>query len=140
MQLLGSWSGGLGLTEVTSHKDIYRDRLRLGVGHGRQRPRRALPDLSPGPWHATGIHSRNIAVTSYDTNLTWSCSCNNWIWCFRGRSVLTDKEQIYVSFLTDATVKPSRLHAFTHRSAFARSKCGFGNRMKNTFFIRSVSA
>ena len=67
------------------HKDIYRDRLRLGVGRGRQRPRRALPDLSPGPWHATGMHC------SYDTNLTWSCSCNNWIWCFRGRSILTDK-------------------------------------------------
>ena len=37
-------------------------------------------------------------------------------------------------------VKPSRLQAFAHRPALVRSKCGFENRIKNTFFIRSVSA
>ena len=37
-------------------------------------------------------------------------------------------------------VKPSSLQAFAHRSALARSKCGFENRIKNTFSIRSVSA
>ena len=35
---------------------------------------------------------------------------------------------------------PSSLHAFAHRPALVRSKCGFENRIKNTFFIRSVSA
>ena len=37
-------------------------------------------------------------------------------------------------------VKPSSLQAFAHRPALVRSKCGFENRIKNTFFIRSVSA
>ena len=37
-------------------------------------------------------------------------------------------------------VKPSSLQAFAHRPALFRSKCGFENRIKNTFFIRSVSA
>ena len=37
-------------------------------------------------------------------------------------------------------VKPSSLQAFAHRPALLRSKCGFENRIKNTFFIRSVSA
>ena len=37
-------------------------------------------------------------------------------------------------------VKPSSLQAFVHRPALVRSKCGFENRIKNTFFIRSVSA
>ena len=32
------------------------------------------------------------------------------------------------------------MQAFAHRPALARSKCGFENRIKNTFFIRSVSA
>ena len=45
-----------------------------------------------------------------------------------------------VSFLIEAMVKPSRLQAFAHRPALVRSKCGFENRIKNTFFIRSVSA
>ena len=35
---------------------------------------------------------------------------------------------------------PSNTQAFAHRPALARSKCGFENRIKNTFFIRSVSA
>ena len=37
-------------------------------------------------------------------------------------------------------VKPSSLQAFAHRPALVRSKCGFENRIKKTFFIRSVSA
>ena len=37
-------------------------------------------------------------------------------------------------------LKPSSLQAFAHRPALVRSKCGFENRIKNTFFIRSVSA
>ena len=37
-------------------------------------------------------------------------------------------------------LKPSRLQAFAHRPALVRSKSGFENRIKNTFFIRSVSA
>ena len=37
-------------------------------------------------------------------------------------------------------VKPSSLQAFAHRPALVRSKCGFENQIKNTFFIRSVSA
>ena len=37
-------------------------------------------------------------------------------------------------------VKPSSLQAFAHRPALVRSKCGFENRIKNTFFIRAVSA
>ena len=37
-------------------------------------------------------------------------------------------------------VKPSSLQAFAHRPALVRSKCGFENRIKNTLFIRSVSA
>ena len=37
-------------------------------------------------------------------------------------------------------VKPSSLQAFAHCPALVRSKCGFENRIKNTFFIRSVSA
>ena len=47
-----------------------------------------------------------------------------------------------VSFLIEATVKPSNkiMQAFAHRPALARSKCGFENRIKNTFFTRSVSA
>ena len=45
-----------------------------------------------------------------------------------------------VSFLIEAMVKPSSLQAFAHRPALVRSKCGFENRIKNTFFIRSVSA
>ena len=45
-----------------------------------------------------------------------------------------------MSFLIEATVKPSHLQAFAHRPALARSKCGFENRIKNTFSIRSVSA
>ena len=45
-----------------------------------------------------------------------------------------------MSFLIEAMVKPSRLQAFAHRPALVRSKCGFENRIKNTFFIRSVSA
>ena len=32
------------------------------------------------------------------------------------------------------------MQAFAHRPALVRSKCGFENRIKNTFFIRSVSA
>ena len=47
---------------------------------------------------------------------------------------------MYVSFLIEAMVKPSSLQAFAHRPALVRSKCGFENRIKNTFFIRSVSA
>ena len=43
-----------------------------------------------------------------------------------------------MSFLIEAMVKPSNLQAFVQ--ALARSKCGFENRIKNTFFIRSVSA
>ena len=48
----------------------------------------------------------------------------------------------HMSFLIEATVglKPSSPQAFAHRSALARSKSGFENRIKNTFFIRSVSA
>ena len=59
---------------------------------------------------------------------------------------ITDKIQFnehmytHVSFLIEATVKPSNLQAFAHRPALARSKCGFENGIKNTFFIRSVSA
>ena len=45
-----------------------------------------------------------------------------------------------MSFLIEAMVKPSSLQAFAHRPALVRSKCGFENRIKNTFFIRSVSA
>ena len=45
-----------------------------------------------------------------------------------------------MSFLIEAIVKPSSLQAFAHRPALVRSKCGFENRIKNTFFIRSVSA
>ena len=45
-----------------------------------------------------------------------------------------------MSFLIGATVKPSSLQAFAHRPALAQSKCGFENRIKNTFFVRSVSA
>ena len=45
-----------------------------------------------------------------------------------------------MSFLIEAVVKPSSLQAFAHRPALVRSKCGFENRIKNTFFIRSVSA
>ena len=45
-----------------------------------------------------------------------------------------------VSFLIEAMVKPSSLQAFAHRPALVRSMCGFENRIKNTFFIRSVSA
>ena len=45
-----------------------------------------------------------------------------------------------MSFLIEAMVKPSRLQAFAHRPALVQSKCGFENRIKNTFFIRSVSA
>ena len=37
-------------------------------------------------------------------------------------------------------IKPSSLQAFAHRPALVRSKCGFENLIKNTFFIRSVSA
>ena len=32
------------------------------------------------------------------------------------------------------------MQAFAHRPALVRPKCGFENRIKNTFFIRSVSA
>ena len=49
-------------------------------------------------------------------------------------------EHMLVSFLIEAMVKPSRLQAFAHRPALVRSKGGFENRIKNTFFIRSVSA
>ena len=42
--------------------------------------------------------------------------------------------------MIEATVTPSDMQAFAHRPALARSKCGFENRIKNTFFIRSVSA
>ena len=42
--------------------------------------------------------------------------------------------------MVEAMVKPSSLQAFAHRPALVRSKCGFENRIKNTFFIRSVSA
>ena len=45
-----------------------------------------------------------------------------------------------MSFLIEAMVKPSSLQAFAHRPALVRSKCCFENRIKNTFFIRSVSA
>ena len=45
-----------------------------------------------------------------------------------------------MSFLIEATVKPSSLQAFAHRPALAQSKCGFENWIKNTFFVRSVSA
>ena len=45
-----------------------------------------------------------------------------------------------VSFLIEATVEPSRLQAFAYRPALAQSKCGLENRIKNTFFVRSVSA
>ena len=45
-----------------------------------------------------------------------------------------------MSVLIEATVTPSNMQAFAHRPALARSKCGFENRIKNTFFIRSVSA
>ena len=45
-----------------------------------------------------------------------------------------------MSFLIEAIVKPSSLQAFAHRPALVRPKCGFENRIKNTFFIRSVSA
>ena len=45
-----------------------------------------------------------------------------------------------MSFLIEALVKPSSLQAFAHRPALSRYKCGFENRIKNTFFIRSVSA
>ena len=55
-------------------------------------------------------------------------------------SLIKFNEHMLVSFLIEATVKPSRLQAFAHRPALARSKCGFENRIKNTFFIRSVSA
>ena len=48
-------------------------------------------------------------------------------------------EHIWVFFSIEATVKSSRLQAFPSGSALARAKCGFENRMKNTFFIRSVS-
>ena len=44
-----------------------------------------------------------------------------------------------MSFLIEATVKPSNLQAFAQRPALAQSKCGFENGIKNTFFIRSVS-
>ena len=57
---------------------------------------------------------------------------------------ITDKMQWthvgQVSVLIEATVTPSNMQAFAHRPALARSKCGFENRIKNTFFIRSVSA
>ena len=42
--------------------------------------------------------------------------------------------------MIEVMVKPSSLQAFAHRPALVRSKCGFENRIKNTFFIRSVSA
>ena len=42
--------------------------------------------------------------------------------------------------MIEATVTPSNMQAFAHRPASARSKCGFENRIKNTFFFRSVSA
>ena len=45
-----------------------------------------------------------------------------------------------MSFLIEATVKPSSLQAFAHRPALALSKCGCENRIENTFSIRSVSA
>ena len=45
-----------------------------------------------------------------------------------------------MSFLIEETVKPFSLQAFAHRPALVRSKCGFENRIKNTFFIRSVLA
>ena len=45
-----------------------------------------------------------------------------------------------MSFFIEATVKPSNLQAFAHRPALARSKCRLENRIKNTFFNRSVSA
>ena len=45
-----------------------------------------------------------------------------------------------MSFLIEAMVKPSSLQAFAHRPVLVRSKCGFENRIKNMFFIRSVSA
>ena len=45
-----------------------------------------------------------------------------------------------MSFLIEETVKPFSLQAFAHRPDLVRSKCGFENRIKNTFFIRSVSA
>ena len=45
-----------------------------------------------------------------------------------------------MSFLIEAMVKPSSLQAFAHRPALVRPKCGFKNRTKNTFFIRSMSA
>ena len=45
-----------------------------------------------------------------------------------------------MSFFIEATLKPSNLQAFAHRPALARSKCGLENRIKNTFFNRSVSA
>ena len=44
------------------------------------------------------------------------------------------------SCLIEAMVKPSSLQAFAHRPALVRSKCGCENRIKNTFFIRSVLA
>ena len=55
---------------------------------------------------------------------------------------ITDTIQwTHVGVLLDrGNVKPSSLQAFAHRPALVRSKCGFENRIKNTFFIRSVSA
>ena len=38
-----------------------------------------------------------------------------------------------MSFLIEATVKPSSLQAFAHRPALAQSKCGFENRIKKRF-------
>ena len=61
---------------------------------------------------------------------------------FRVNTILpiTFNDHMYVSFLIEAMVKPSSLQAFAHRPALVRSKCSFENRIKNTFFIRSVSA
>ena len=58
-------------------------------------------------------------------------------------TILPIKFNEHVGVLLDrgnVMVKPSSLHAFAHRPALVRSKCGFENRIKNTFFIRSVSA
>ncbi len=65
------------------------------------------------------------AYTWFLVNTILPIKCNEYMWVF---------------FLIEATVKSSSLQAFAHGSALALAKCGFENRMKNTFFIRSVSA